>query len=170
MSDRMPVSGENGATAVEMAFILPVVLLVLFGALEIGRFLSLQSDLDTAAREAARYGQAVGPVDPTDVTSVPRYMACSEIEAAAQDLSVVAGVEAADVTVTYIDVSSGTVIADCDSADVTYPDPNTTLVAGGANIRVAVAGTFTSPFPLIGQFMGTIDLTATAERSIFEGS
>lgn len=49
---------DEGAALVEMALVLP--LLLLFGVVEFGRFLTTQHGESTAAREAARYGVAVG--------------------------------------------------------------------------------------------------------------
>ena len=46
--------GERGATAVEFALLLPVLLLVVFGIIDFGRALNAQITLTQAAREGAR--------------------------------------------------------------------------------------------------------------------
>lgn len=46
---------ERGAVAVEMAIVLPLLLLILLGIIEFGRALNVQVSLTQAAREGARY-------------------------------------------------------------------------------------------------------------------
>ena len=46
---------ERGAVAVEMAIILPLLLLILMGTVEFGRVLNVQVSLTQAAREGARH-------------------------------------------------------------------------------------------------------------------
>ncbi|XAS71015.1 TadE family protein [Micrococcaceae bacterium Sec5.1] len=46
---------ERGAVAVEMAILLPLLLLILIGIMEFGRVLNVQVSLTEAAREGARY-------------------------------------------------------------------------------------------------------------------
>lgn len=46
---------ERGAVAIEMAILLPLLLLILIGIIEFGRVLNIQVSLTQAAREGARY-------------------------------------------------------------------------------------------------------------------
>ena len=46
---------EKGAVAVEMAIVLPLLLLILLGVIEFGRALNVQISLSQAAREGARH-------------------------------------------------------------------------------------------------------------------
>ncbi|MFJ5954762.1 TadE/TadG family type IV pilus assembly protein [Paenarthrobacter sp. NPDC092416] len=46
---------ERGAVAVEMAILLPLLLLILIGIIEFGRVLNVQVSLTQAAREGARH-------------------------------------------------------------------------------------------------------------------
>lgn len=46
---------ERGAVAVEMAMILPLLLLIVMGTIEFGRVLNVQVSLTQAAREGARH-------------------------------------------------------------------------------------------------------------------
>jgi Flp pilus assembly protein TadG len=48
-------TNERGAAAVELAIILPLLLLILFGIIEFGRAYNVQVSLTQAAREGARY-------------------------------------------------------------------------------------------------------------------
>ena len=51
---RTRLAGQGGAAAVELAFVLPVLLLMLFGIIEFGRAYNAQVSLTGAAREGAR--------------------------------------------------------------------------------------------------------------------
>jgi Flp pilus assembly protein TadG len=56
--------GERGAAAVEMALLLPVLLLLVFGIVDFGRMLDTQIRLSQASREGARaesLGENAGP-------------------------------------------------------------------------------------------------------------
>jgi Flp pilus assembly protein TadG len=55
---------ERGAVAVEMAIVLPLLILILVGIIEFGRVLNVQVSLTQAAREGARYA-AIHHDDPT---------------------------------------------------------------------------------------------------------
>lgn len=57
---------NRGQGLVEFALILPIVLLVLVGTIEVSRILFVYSNLTNAAREGARYGM----VDPGDYSGI----------------------------------------------------------------------------------------------------
>ena len=73
---------KNKAQAmVEFAIALPVLLMLLYGLLEVGRLLFTYSSVVNATRQAARYGSTTGVgLDGT----TPRYQDCAGIKAAAQ--------------------------------------------------------------------------------------
>jgi len=50
------VSDSSGATLVEFAFVLPILLLILLGALEMGRILFIRIAVTNAARAGVQYG------------------------------------------------------------------------------------------------------------------
>ena len=67
---------------VEFAIALPVLLLILYGILETGRYLFLYSTVVTASRQAARYGTATGQ---GLTTTLPRYQDCAGMRTAANN-------------------------------------------------------------------------------------
>jgi Flp pilus assembly protein TadG len=150
---------------VEMALVLPMVLLILFGIVETGRFIAIWAGTNTAAREGARYGQAVGPG-----TSGIRYTDCTGIRTSAKQLSGIARLTDADIEVVFIDPATSTTLADCDAADLTYPSPNTSLINQDDQIQVTATAIFQTNIPLISTFLGTITVSSTDTRSIFEGA
>jgi hypothetical protein len=60
---------ESGASAVEFALLLPVLMLILFGIIEFGLALHRQAILTNASREGARLG-IVSSVPPIDLAAV----------------------------------------------------------------------------------------------------
>jgi Flp pilus assembly protein TadG len=55
-SSETKVGGSSGATLVEFAFVLPILLLILLGALEMGRILFIRIAVTNAARAGVQYG------------------------------------------------------------------------------------------------------------------
>jgi len=51
---------DRGQGLVEFALVLPLLLLLLVGVVELGRMLVIYSSVNAASREAARYGAAAG--------------------------------------------------------------------------------------------------------------
>ena len=78
LNDSKDKEGAQGM--VEFALILPLLLLVVFGVIEMGRLLVIYSSVGTASREAARYASAAGEPSP----GLPYYADCAGIRAAAQ--------------------------------------------------------------------------------------
>ena len=59
-------SGAQGQELVELAFLIPLLLLIVFGVLDLGRLFHASITIANAAREAARYGT----FDPSDVAGI----------------------------------------------------------------------------------------------------
>lgn len=71
-----PKQKERGAVAVEMAIVLPLLLLILIGTMEFGRVFNVQNSLTQAAREGARhaainYNKATLDVEGTALGAAP---------------------------------------------------------------------------------------------------
>lgn len=153
---------ERGATLVEMAFIAPLALLLLFGVIEFSRLLYTYSQVWTAAREGARYATTVGD---TDADGTPNYLDCDAILAAAVAKAVGVGMGDDDIDVT---IESGTDIADCDILTAT-PDPLSIDVDSGATVTVNVAFEFDAVAPLLDSFLDEMLVTSQQSRSVFKG-
>jgi hypothetical protein len=88
---------EGAQGMVEFALVLPLLLLVIFGIIELGRLLVIYSSVGTASREGARYASAAGEPTP----GVPYYLDCAGIRAAAQRMGVLIGMQASDILISY---------------------------------------------------------------------
>jgi Flp pilus assembly protein TadG len=58
--------GERGTTLVELALTLPILVLLVFGSLDLGRAVYIRASLANAARDGARFGS----VDPQNTTCI----------------------------------------------------------------------------------------------------
>jgi Flp pilus assembly protein TadG len=67
---RVRFSDERGATLVEAAFVVPLVLLLTFGVWTVARAWQVHNTIDHAVREAARFGATSDPFDPNAVRAV----------------------------------------------------------------------------------------------------
>ena len=65
---------ERGQELVEYALILPIMMLILMGILDLGRAVYYYSALHNSAREGARYG-VINPEDPEGIEAVVRNYA-----------------------------------------------------------------------------------------------
>ncbi len=151
-------SPEYGATIVEFALVLPLLLLLLFGIVEFGRFVAVSTAVETASREAARFATAVGG-------SPPHYTDCDGIRAAGQDLAVITTIDQIDITYDG-GPASAPLSVDCQGGAV----PTVAAIRSGDRVIVTATETFRSVVPIIGDFIGTITITSTDARTIFKGS
>lgn len=168
---------EGAQTMVEFAIVAPLLLLLIFGILEVGRMVFTYSSVVNASREAVRYGSATGYVDV--LGSLWRYQDCAGIRGAAQKVDFGAGITASRIEIYYFD-PSGRLIATCGNTPA-Y-DPNTGGCFGevkggsalpnppdpirtGSRIMVCTTGTFHSIVPGITGF-STRDLHSRSARTI----
>jgi Flp pilus assembly protein TadG len=78
---RVRFSGERGATLVEAAFVVPLVLLLTFGVWTVARAWQVHNTIDHAVREAARFGATVDPWDPSTSPAAVRAVLDAELQA-----------------------------------------------------------------------------------------
>jgi Flp pilus assembly protein TadG len=146
---------SRGQTLVEFALVFPVFLLILFGIIDVGRYVYVANALNEASREGARYGS----VDqwqyscPASVGS-PDLFTCT----AAVTLGRLSGTPAnVAVTVTCKTVGAGGVLS-----NVTAPNC-------GQNDLLIVQATAPSYHfftPVIGQILGTPTISGITQAAI----
>lgn len=152
---------ERGATLVEFAIVLPLLLLLLFGLVEFARIVTEFTTVRTAAREGARFATTV------DATSgTPNYADCSGIIAAAQSRAVVGNLQSIDVLWSFPDGGTFT-CSDTNDADPVWTTED--AIPAGTEISVTVTSQFDSVVPLLEVFLDGIDLDSTQTRQIFKG-
>lgn len=131
----------QGQGMTEFALVLPLLLLVMWGTIEAGRFLFIYISVASASREAARYGAAAG----VGGGGVPRYQDCDGIRAAAQRIGGIAGIDPnAGVQVVYDDGNPGNSLGSCPAGGV-GPE----LVAPAPRVVVTARTTFNPIVPLV---------------------
>ena len=161
-------AGDRGASLVELAFILPVFALLVFGTIDLVRAYRLDVRLENAAREGAAFAQirpndvdcASGPngdvndiigrvtLEDADLPSVPGFIVRSSYGDAGSPL------------VEYYDSSVPT-------ADRCRSEGDAAVVGAGQRVEVEVGATFDVLTPLIGAIVGdTIDMTSAAEVEV----
>jgi Flp pilus assembly protein TadG len=128
---------SGGQSLVELALLLPLFLLVVFGIVDGGRAIYAFSTINNAAREAAR----VAIVDQT----------LGHIQAEGQAQSVGLGIPASDITVVY---RKNDDTVDCPSGQA--------APAVGCLAVVTVNYTYTAVTPVVSGILGSIDMTGTS--------
>jgi Flp pilus assembly protein TadG len=140
---------------VEFAIVLPLLMLILYGLLEVGRILFLYSTVVTASRQAVRYGSTTG----AGTNGVSRYEDCAGIQKAAQNVAFMGPFDT--ITIQY---DTGPGYAPFDSCDV-LPTDNISLVGNSNRVVVTVSEPFTPIIPLIVPITPRL-ITAKSARTI----
>ena len=158
----------RGQSLVEFALVIPIFLLMLFGLIDVGRLVYLNSTLSQAAREGARLGSveaswlggtdpacgaAGGPVCPANVAVLRTHVT----EAANRMITPFGAVE--------------NVYTRCDAATATPPTGEWTTTtcsdrAPGDRVSVRVTYTFTAITPVISNLLGARAISASATMVI----
>ncbi len=140
---------------VEFALVLPVLLLLLFGIIEVGRLFVVFISVYNASREAARYGSAAGD----NASGIPFYQDCDGIRDTALRVGFLAGIDPANIDVRYDHGPNGEIpwgsLPTC-PGDVELGD----------RIAVQVSGEYQPLLPLVN--FPPIPLTATGYRTIIK--
>lgn len=98
---------------VEFALVLPILMLLVVGLIEVGRLMFIYSSITTATRAAVRYGSATGL---NSSAMALRYQDCAGIRAEAKRMTFISPLNDADIVIAY-DHGPGTSIYDtCDGS------------------------------------------------------
>ncbi len=144
-------------TLVEAAITLPVVLLLMFGAIDAARYIATQNAVNTVAHEAARYGSSIG----TGPSGDNRYVECDAIRTAGIGLAAGISLVPSDITVEYDGGPATVVTATC---PVGGPGPASSSISDGDRVVVTVAGNFDALSPWLKTLDGSV--TAVSRRTI----
>jgi hypothetical protein len=90
-----------GQGLVEFALILPLLLLLLLGIMEVGRMLVIYSSLSSAAKQAARYGSVAGDSDALVSGEQSFYLDCAGMKETALRTSILVGLDTDDIGIAY---------------------------------------------------------------------
>jgi Flp pilus assembly protein TadG len=142
--------GVRGQASAEFAIALPILLAILVGIFEVGRYLFIYSAATNASRNAVRYASAVGLGD----GGLHKYKDCAEIKAVARKSAYL--VPASDITVSIsydIGPSASSSFAICDALSGEDAD---VAVSSGDRVIVTVYA----------QYKPMVKLVPITERSI----
>lgn len=132
-SNRKP-GHQNAQGMVEFALALPILLLVVYGLLEVGRLVFIYSSVITASREAVRYGSANGLINSSE-----QYQDCVGIKAAAQKVDFLGDIQDSNITIEYFHGLDSIPFASC---------PPGTVITGD-RIKVTITASFTPIVPIV---------------------
>jgi Flp pilus assembly protein TadG len=146
---------SRGQALVEFAFVFPVFMLLLFGLIDVGRYVYVSNALNQASREGARFGSVEEwqYSCPASVTSPDRFT-CTR----AVTLGRLAGAPA-NVTATVT----------CQTVAAAGALPQVTAAQCGPNDLLTVrasAPNFTFLTPVIGQILGTPTISGLTQVSV----
>lgn len=162
------LSDRSAAAAAEMALVLPLLLLLLFGSVELGYYFASEHVVEKAVRDAARYAGRL-PLNDFDC-SVPSVdsTAQQQIQRVARfgDPSGTTGARLGG----WTDDTMTTVTLFCDT-DTTHSYVNNGLYLDFADGVPVVTVTSTVPYPtlfgLIGVGRATLTLNASQQAAVF---
>jgi len=155
---------EEGATVVEMALALPLLLLVILGVVEFGRVIAIENELESASRDAARYATSAGGTP-------AHFIDCDGIRNAARQRLTLSTLANSDIDITYDDGTGAALVdtmgnvIDCQGGTAPYED----VIASEVRITVTVRSTISGITPVIGNFIGTPTLSSVDTRTVFRG-
>lgn len=157
------VRDTRGAALTEFAIIMPMLLALIFGIIEFGHFVAYSNAVETAAREGARYGSAVG-IGPN---GEPQYIDCIGIRDAAQANINLVTIAYDDVSVTYDEgPGTGSESYNCNSG----PFPAISDVANGGRVIVSITVPYDpllDNLPLVGPLLNGATVTGVDRRSVY---
>ncbi|MGE5463737.1 MAG: TadE/TadG family type IV pilus assembly protein, partial [Syntrophothermus sp.] len=146
--------GNRAQAMVEFAIVAPILFLMLFGVIEVGRMIFLYAAVTNASREAVRFGSAVG----YDDTGVIKYKHCAAIRDVARRASYFTNIPDSNIVIGYTSGTNATPYALCSGS--VYAG----YVPDGDRVMVQVTGQYTPYIRLVP--WGPRAFTAKSYRTI----
>ncbi len=140
----------RGQGLTEFSLVIPILMMLILGVIEMGRLIYTYSAVTTASREATRYGFSQGD----NGYGIPRYQDCAGIREAAKAPTSIAGIEDAGIEISYDNGPGTAIISSCPP----------TSVQTGTRIVVTVSASFEPIVPLVP--LPQIDISSTSKRTI----
>jgi Flp pilus assembly protein TadG len=149
----------HAQSMVEFALVLPILLMIIYGLLEVGRAIFIYSIVTSASRDAVRYGSATG----LNVTGgVEYYKDCAGIKAAAQNVDFLSVIDDANINISYDHGPDTSIFSGCPPASVATGDRITASVCADFQLiamNVPLSTTLCSQDPMEG-------IRSTSSRTI----
>ena len=125
-------SGSRAQAMVEFAIVAPILFLLLFGIIEVGRMIFLYAAVTNSSREAVRFGSAVG----YDDAGVIKYKHCAGIRDVARRASYFMNLPDANIVIGYTQGTNITPYAYCNGTEFAGYIPD------GDRVMVEVSATY----------------------------
>jgi Flp pilus assembly protein TadG len=144
----------RGQALVEFALVLPIFLVILFGIIDLGRYVYTANALGNGAREGARAASV--SIRPSPICDGLSRFACAEAVVGSQSWGVPGAAITPAVSCWRAPAGSSAL------TEITSSSQCTT----GDFLRVGTSTEFTLVTPLIAQFLGSQTITAEAQVSV----
>lgn len=152
--------GYKGQAILEFAIVLPILMLILVGVLEVGRYMFIYSAATNASRNASRYASAVGRAD----NGLTKFNYCEGIKQTALTSAYLVDRNTIGVTI-YYDDGQGNQIGECNLWDASQVDPDVAgIVGSGDRVEVTVTIQYSPMVNIVPLTSQTI--TSTSARTI----
>jgi Flp pilus assembly protein TadG len=143
---------SRGQAMVEFALVAPIFFVVLFGIIDMGRYVFTLNQLQQTAREAARVGTV--PIRPVECNGLTRS-ACVKTVAVGRGVGL-------PITTGSVTVTCERIAADASITILT----NTDDCSGTDMLVVKIQTNFNLVTPLIAQFVNTVGLNGEARMTV----
>lgn len=160
LSLRKPKS--KAQAMVEFALVLPILLLLIYGILEVGRLIFVYSSVVSSARSAARYGAATGL---NAAGTAQRYQDCNGMRAAARSTAFLNEVADADITIWHDQGESVNDVVYCAPGSATDASLTQAMILGNnIRVRVEVVSQWTPIVPIVP--LDPLEIRSVSARTI----
>jgi Flp pilus assembly protein TadG len=159
-SPKIRFLGIRAQAMVEFAIVLPLLLVLLIGILEVGRMVFIYAVVTNASREAARFASAIGF---SDNTYYLKYQYCSGIRDVAKKYGFLLNLQDSNIAIQYDQGPSTTPVTTKCAAGTTN-DPTVVVKMGQDRVKIIVTANYSPMTKLIP--ITTRTFTATSYRTI----